>query len=211
MTDARESILVRIRAALLDAQVPELPPPLAAASPVAASPRDAAIRFRSELERLGGSYAWFDGSDDAARGLAKILDERGLSRVACFDVPWLTLLARSAGIDTIEKDLAECDACITPAHLLVADLGAVVIASSAVGSRAATALAPVHIVVAQTSQLVWSLADAVERIEEAAGEQSLPSDVLLIAGPSRTADIEKTLVIPAHGPRELCVILIGRL
>jgi L-lactate dehydrogenase complex protein LldG len=65
---------------------------------------------------------------------------------------------------------------------------------------------PVHVVVAGLSQIVPSIANGFERIEKKDGNQ-LPSQITLISGPSRTADIEKTLVMGAHGPRELIVLI----
>ncbi|HXC05957.1 MAG TPA: LUD domain-containing protein, partial [Bacteroidia bacterium] len=64
-----------------------------------------------------------------------------------------------------------------------------------------------HIVVAYTSQLVLHLKDALKGIKDKYGAQP-PSMITAIAGPSRTADIEKTLVQGAHGPKEIYVMLI---
>jgi L-lactate dehydrogenase complex protein LldG len=64
-----------------------------------------------------------------------------------------------------------------------------------------------HIVIAYTSQLVLDLKDAFKIIKEKYGNQ-LPSMISTITGPSRTADIEKTLVLGAHGPKEFYVFLL---
>jgi L-lactate dehydrogenase complex protein LldG len=64
-----------------------------------------------------------------------------------------------------------------------------------------------HIVIARTGQLVLDLKDAFKLINNNYGDQ-LPSMISTITGPSRTADIEKTLVLGAHGPKELFVFLI---
>jgi L-lactate dehydrogenase complex protein LldG len=64
-----------------------------------------------------------------------------------------------------------------------------------------------HIVIARTGQLVLDLKDAFKLIKNKYGDQ-LPSMISTITGPSRTADIEKTLVLGAHGPKELFVFLI---
>lgn len=65
---------------------------------------------------------------------------------------------------------------------------------------------PQHIVIARKDQLVDYLHTAYDKIREKFPDQ-LPSQITLITGPSRTADIEKTLVMGAHGPRELHVLL----
>ncbi len=209
MTEAALAGLKRIREALQSSEMPELPPVLSLAPDEAPSSQDRVQRFRSEFEALGGRFFWEPGSDTAEDRLSKLLRDGELRRVACFDVPWLTSLVRGAGVEPFEKDLSVCDVSITTAHMLVAEQGLVVMAASPWGPRAASSLPPVHIVVAQFAQLVWGLGDALARIGEVIEDGEMPSDIVLIAGPSRTADIEKTLVIPAHGPRELCVVLIG--
>ena len=65
-----------------------------------------------------------------------------------------------------------------------------------------------HVVVAHTSQIFGTLGDALEATKARHGGQ-LPSMLSFITGPSRTGDIERILVLGAHGPKELHVILIG--
>ena len=66
---------------------------------------------------------------------------------------------------------------------------------------------PVHIVLAYTSQLVPDLKQALIGIKQKYSDK-IPSMISVITGPSRTADIEKTLVLGAHGPREIYVFLV---
>ncbi len=65
----------------------------------------------------------------------------------------------------------------------------------------------VHIVLAYTSQLVPDLKDGFALIKKKYGTE-IPSMISNVTGPSRTADIEKTLVLGAHGPKELFVFLL---
>lgn|ERR1017187_2509538 len=78
--------------------------------------------------------------------------------------------------------------------------------SSSCGGRAATVAAPVHIVVASVAQLVPNLTTLFLKVREK-GTAERNSMLCLITGSSRTADIEKTLVMGAHGPRRLIVVL----
>jgi L-lactate dehydrogenase complex protein LldG len=110
--------------------------------------------------------------------------------------------------DPLTHDVRQDDGSVTTAHVLIADTGTVVVAAGPMAHRGATALPRVHIVVAHREQIVYSLGDALTRIIDVAGNDGLPSDILFITGPSRTSDIEKTLVIPAQGPAALHVILI---
>jgi L-lactate dehydrogenase complex protein LldG len=68
-------------------------------------------------------------------------------------------------------------------------------------------LPPVHVVVATPEQIVGTLADAFDALRERHGI-ALPSMISFITGPSRTGDIERILVLGAHGPKELFVILV---
>ena len=73
--------------------------------------------------------------------------------------------------------------------------------------RTVSAYAPVHICIAYTQQLVFDTRDALKNLKNKYGN-NIPSFITFAAGPSRTADIEKTLVLGAHGPKELTVFLI---
>jgi len=66
-----------------------------------------------------------------------------------------------------------------------------------------------HIAVIRADDLVGSYEDAWNRLRAKYGEGELPRTVNLISGPSRTADIEQTMVMGAHGPRRLHVIIVG--
>ena len=96
-------------------------------------------------------------------------------------------------------------ATITLCEALVAQTGSVLV-SSANGGRQATVIAPVHIVYAKLEQLVPDLEAALAQVYEQ-GIASKNSYVCLITGSSRTADIEKILIMGAHGPRRLIVVL----
>jgi len=96
---------------------------------------------------------------------------------------------------------------LTTCEALVARLGNVIV-SSAIGSGRRLFVAPTyHLIIARTSQVVPDLKDAFMLIREKYGNK-IPSMIASWAGPSRTADIEKTLVTPAHGPEEIHVFLI---
>jgi|HubBroStandDraft_1064217.scaffolds.fasta_scaffold04195_6 L-lactate utilization protein LutC len=96
-------------------------------------------------------------------------------------------------------------ATITACDALVAQTGSVLV-STACGGRGASVVAPVHIVVATIDQLMPDLDAALARVQER-GIVSQNSLLCLITGSSRTADIEKILVMGAHGPRRLIVFL----
>jgi L-lactate dehydrogenase complex protein LldG len=73
--------------------------------------------------------------------------------------------------------------------------------------RTVSVYAPIHICIAYTRQLVYDIKDALQTIKNKYGDH-LPSLISFATGPSRTADIEKTLVVGVHGPREVYCFLI---
>lgn len=105
------------------------------------------------------------------------------------------------------NDLASCDASITGCELLVARTGSIFLSNLSSSGRTTSVYAPIHICIAMTSQLVYSLEDALLSLTNKYGNQ-LPSVLSLATGPSRTADIEKTLVVGVHGPKEVYCFLI---
>ena len=84
------------------------------------------------------------------------------------------------------------------------------ITSKQISGRRLPVYSNFHVVIAYTSQIVPNIKDGLKFIKEKYNNQ-LPSMITTISGPSRTADIEKTLVQGAHGPREILVFLIDDL
>ena len=73
--------------------------------------------------------------------------------------------------------------------------------------RTTSVYAPVHICIAYTNQLVYDVREALQGMKERY-DKNLPSQITFATGPSRTADIEKTLVVGVHGPKEVYVFLV---
>jgi L-lactate dehydrogenase complex protein LldG len=99
------------------------------------------------------------------------------------------------------------DAGLTVCEALVARTGSVLVSSRLASGRSLSVFPPAHIVVAYADQLVPDIEDALALLSDKYGS-SIPSMIGLITGPSRTADIEKTLVLGAHGPKEIYVFLV---
>lgn len=97
------------------------------------------------------------------------------------------------------------DAGLTLTHGGIAETGTLVIWSGAQSPRLLSLVPPVHIAILHASRVVESLMDMMIKEEWAAG---LPTNVILISSPSKTADIQQTLAYGAHGPKQLIVVLV---
>ena len=109
---------------------------------------------------------------------------------------------------TVKTDLEKVSAGITGCDALIAQTGSVLLTAKSGGGRALSVLPGHHVVIATASQLVPDLPAAFELLERRYAP-NFPSFMTFITGPSRTGDIERVLVLGAHGPRKLTVIMIG--
>lgn len=148
--------------------------------------------------------------------VAGMVRDRGWRKVAWHAHPDVEPLAAAIGCETqrvdaspFDKDALEaCDAGITACEAAVAQTGSILVSSGSCGGRAVSILPHVHVVVVSLDQIVATLGDALHGIrEQHAGR--MPSMLSFITGPSRTGDIERILVLGAHGPKELIVIIVG--
>src|SRR5262249_37754275 len=105
--------------------------------------------------------------------------------------------------------LFAADIGISGVAYLIAETGSVVAATAADEPRALTLLPPVHIAVADRSQLLPDLFDLFKHFASQQSPAALPSCLTIITGPSKTGDIELKLVTGVHGPGELHVVLLG--
>ena len=105
------------------------------------------------------------------------------------------------------EQLSDCDVSFTTCELLVSRTGTMVLSSANESGRTTSVYAPIHVCIAYSNQLVYDLKDALQLLREKYNGQ-LPSFISFATGPSRTADIEKTLVVGVHGPKEVFVFLV---
>jgi L-lactate dehydrogenase complex protein LldG len=172
---------------------------------------DNLAKLRAELVRVPDLAA-------AAACLADQARTRGWQRLAWHDhplvrgaltgVPSSTQRIDAPGAAFDKNALEACDAGITACECLVAQTGSILVASDSCGGRALSILPHRHVVIATVDQVVPVLADALALVRTRHAGR-LPSMLSFITGPSRTGDIERILVLGAHGPKELIVILVG--
>ena len=166
------------------------------------------ITFARQLDNVGGKFVFCEDRNELHRSLKEVVNRQQLNSVFCHD-PELqkilmdTLIPFTSGSDDFEN----MEAAITFCECLIARFGSVVFSSEQTG-RELIASPPVQMVIAFTSQLVSETGEALAMINKKYGDQK-PSMLTMTTGPSRTADIEKTLIMGAHGPKELIVFLVN--
>ena len=97
---------------------------------------------------------------------------------------------------------------VTGAFAGIAETGTLMLISGPNSPSSLNFLPDVHIVVLEASQMVGPYEEAWDRLREVVGAGALPRTVNFITGPSRTADIEQTIQLGAHGPRRLHIVLV---
>ncbi len=218
MTTAREDILNKLRAATVKAPFADVPVHEAEPrQPVTKIDGDAAAlraRFIAEVERVRGVVHPAENDAEAKRILINLLQQKEAKCVTMWDeLPvFVADDIRVLGIDRLRgqmRELADADVGITGAACAIAATGTLVLEMGEGRSRAASLLPPVHVALVSANQLVPRLEDYIAQ-QRAKGLPAFRegSNVVLLTGASRTADIEMNVVYGVHGPLELHIILI---
>ena len=119
--------------------------------------------------------------------------------------PLPKLRAYDRPIEAFKKELFGIDAAVTATEGAIAETGALILRPTPEEPRLMSLVPPVHIAVLPAGRIYDTFAEAVEGQNWAA---CMPTNALLISGPSKTADIEMTLAFGVHGPKELVVIVV---
>ncbi len=205
--NARENILKKLNSAKGSIENPLLSRFKDEGGFVFPEPEELLETFVSELEEISGTAIVADSVEDGQRQLLGLLNSKGITEIFHTDtslseqLKGLPLTADPDKFETMKAGITRCEA-------LIARSGSVVVSSEGSGRRM-NIFPPVHIVWSYTGQLVPFISDAFDKLKDRYGED-FPSQVTVVSGPSRTADIEKTLVMGAHGPRELVVVIVKK-
>jgi L-lactate dehydrogenase complex protein LldG len=221
---SREAFLQRVRQAVAEGNRAGGAPPLPTRGDIGyqGAGDNPVERFRIELLAAGGALHVVPNVAAAADKVLELVTAKSarqvlLGRGAVLDRLGVAERLRALGAETALVDsLAEnevrstffaAEIGISGVAYLIAETGTVVVRTAADEPRSLSLLPPVHIAVADRSQLLPDLFDLFTILER---ERSsvLPSCVTLITGPSKTGDIELKLVTGVHGPGEVHVVLI---
>lgn len=207
MGSAKENILNKIKQAL-EIPVPVPFPELSDAPVFKQSLQDNLLDvFRETFIGIQGNYVRCENEAHLINVINALLVEKKWRKIYCKSAPLIPFL-QDAGAHFTE-DLAGCDVSFTICESLVARTGTMVLSAAQEEGRTASVYAPVHVCIAYANQLVYDTEDALKKLQNDYGE-TLPSFISFATGPSRTADIEKTLVTGVHGPKEVfCIVVEG--
>ncbi len=204
-TAAKENILKKIRQALSNPVPLPFPNSEGAQSVYKQPAEDDAIVFAEEFSKLQGKFAFCVDEHDLQQQLAQLIRERGWTNIYCREDKFLPLLSTMK--ISPHQDLPSCDVSITGCEYLVARTGTIVMSAAQQSGRTTSVYAPIHICIAYNSQMLFDLKDALQFLKEKYARK-MPSLITFASGPSRTADIEKTLVTGVHGPKEVYCFLV---
>ena len=200
VSPAKENILKKIRQALSNPVPLPFPQSEGTSSVFHPASDSLDVVFAQEFTNMQGKFAFCINEEEMLHQLEQLITEKQWSKVYCNTDKWQTKFSNTI-------NLPGCDASITDCEFLVARTGTIVMSTAQQSGRTVSVYAPIHICIAYTNQLVYDIKDALQKLKEKYTGQ-IPSLITFATGPSRTADIEKTLVTGVHGPKEVYCFLV---
>jgi L-lactate dehydrogenase complex protein LldG len=176
--------------------------------PYPALQQEPALEFAERFTNLQGRFSYCSSEAELVTHLNALAEKRKWEKIFCRETALQEMLQASGFPVTYHPTLADCDAAITGCEYLVARTGSILLSSAGESGRTVSVYAPIHICIAYTHQVVEDIADGLEKV--LLQNPTYPSLLTLATGPSRTADIEKTLVVGVHGPKEVFCFLIDQ-
>jgi L-lactate dehydrogenase complex protein LldG len=219
----RESIFARIREALSveapkpggrhgDAVLTATRHAGAVLPPVGGTFDEHLALFAKNAAELRADFNLLANAAEVTAALKQLATAEGWERVATHTgeltdpaVSALSLPALRTDAAYDKHELERCDAGISECDCLVAQTGTLIVTTRSAGGRALSVLPPHHVVLARREQLLPDLPAAFALLKSKYGA-AYPSMMSLITGPSRTGDIERILVLGAHGPKKLTIL-----
>lgn len=201
-TIAKHNILKKIRQALATPTPLPFPAAEGAENPIQPQQQDLVVEFAEQFSALQGKFIFCVDEAELKTSFDKLCAQNEWSKVYCEETKFKNLVQPNFLFD----DISSCETSVTSCETLIARTGSIVLSSAQQG-RIASVYAPIHVCIAYTSQLVYDIKDGLQSIKNKY-QQSVPSLITFATGPSRTADIEKTLVVGVHGPKEVYCFVV---
>lgn len=206
-TTSKEKMLKKIRKALLEKR--DNPYPNLEDTPLYEEYNDHLdVLFAGQLSAVSGNFVFCEDEIQLIENLLNLAEKKNWRKIYAWETGLQSLLSNyEFPFYSTDTEFLNADVGITYCEALVARNGSVLVSNGTAAGRRLSIYPHIHIVIAYTSQLVLDLKDGFKLLKDKYPE-NMPSMVSNITGPSRTADIEKTLVLGAHGPKELYVFLL---
>jgi L-lactate dehydrogenase complex protein LldG len=207
---SKELMLKKIRKALLEKR--DNPYPNLEETPLYKNNEELLeVLFAEQLTAVSGNFIYCENGIEFIENILELADKFNWRKIYCWEPDLQQILSEyEFPFYQTDKDFELAEVGITGCEALIARNGSVMVSNENASGRRLSIYPHHHIVIARMGQLVLDLKDAFQLIKTKYGSQ-IPSMISTITGPSRTADIEKTLVLGAHGPKELFVFLIDDL
>lgn len=176
-----------------------------------------AERFEKELTAVHGEVIRCGSMGELRRRLAELAAKENWGLIGAMDRPGVREALADMPSATVQyldaqwqpRQIAALSASVIEPEVLLADTGSCLIACPTAQDRLLCYLPPACVVVGRVEQLVEHLPAAWERVAARAKDPALTGEFVIVTGPSRTADIEKILILGVHGPKRLVVMLLG--
>ena len=214
---SRDTILQRVRSELSKVPPVALPPVAEVWPREYPTTTTMAERFAKELLLVDGEVIRCATIEDARWQLAKLARQAQWTSLGGMDRPLVRDAVANlptppmawAAADWQPQRMAELSASVIEADVLLADTGSSMIACATPQDRLLCYLPPACVIVAQADRLVEHLSAAWPKVAPRVANPAQRGEFVFVTGPSRTADIEKILILGVHGPKRLVVILVG--
>lgn len=209
---AKENILGRIRKSLSNQSLP-MPFPEVDKQPADVYADTGLFpeeQFAESFNALGGKFVFCANEQELMEQVTALYDTMQWKQLFCAEPRLLQLFQNNkiTIVEDVNTGIGTADACITGCECIVARTGSAILSSKQHMGRTAPVFYPVHIIVAYADQVVPDIQQGLDLIKKKYRE-ALPSMINLNTGPSRTADIEKTLVVGVHGPGEVFCFFVN--
>ena len=179
----------------------------------ALTPAACVSRLAEMLTNQGAEVTRVATPEDTVHAIASYLSSNNLPARLCMGadlrlaaLPWKAAWDMSRVYGRAEPS---DKACLSRAIIAAAETGTLFLVSGTDNPTTLNFLPEFHLVLIKAQDVVGSYEEAWDRLRSIYGERTLPRTVNMISGPSRTADIEQTIVRGAHGPRRLYVLIQG--
>lgn len=163
---------------------------------------DLEVVFAEAFTKLQGKFVFCADEKEMIAQVRQLIAAKDWTKIYCNERQWNDAFSNTIALES-------CDASVTGCEFLVARTGTIVLSAAQQSGRTVSVYAPVHICIAYTDQLLYDVKDALQSLKEKY-QENIPSFISFASGPSRTADIEKTLVTGVHGPKEVYLFLVER-